>query len=70
MARENKFASSGGAKETPPGKLMEMIVEDVITAKTMTFAQWHALSSKKPHLVWSAQKVIKLLQTPFINSTC
>ena len=44
MARENKFASSGGAKETPPGKLMEMIVEDVITAKTMTFAQWHALS--------------------------
>jgi len=23
---------------------MEMIVEDVITAKTMTFAQWYALS--------------------------
>lgn len=44
MARENKFASSGGAKETPPGKLMETIVEDVITAKAMTFAQWHALS--------------------------
>lgn len=45
MARENKFASSGGAKETPAGKLMETIVEDVITAKTMTFAQWHALSA-------------------------
>ncbi|MBM3008254.1 hypothetical protein [Citrobacter freundii] len=44
MARENKFVSSGGAKDTPPWKLMEMIVEDVITAKTMTFAQWHALS--------------------------
>ena len=45
MARENKFASSGGAKETPVGKLMETIVEDVITAKAMTFAQWHALSA-------------------------
>lgn len=45
MARENKFASSGGAKETPAGKLMETIVEDVIKAKAMTFAQWHALSA-------------------------
>jgi hypothetical protein len=45
VAREKKFASSGGAKETPAGKLMETIVEDVITAKTMTFAQWHALSA-------------------------
>lgn len=45
MARENKFANSGGAKETPSGKLMETIVEDVITAKTMTFTQWHALSA-------------------------
>ena len=30
MAREKKFASSGGAKESPAGKLMETIVEDVI----------------------------------------
>lgn len=45
MARGNKFASSGGAKDTPAGKLMETIVEDVITAKSMTFAQWHALSA-------------------------
>jgi hypothetical protein len=45
MARENKFASSGGAKETSAGKLMEMIVEDVIKAQAMTFAQWHALSA-------------------------
>lgn len=45
MARENKFASSGGAKETPAGKLMETIIEDMIKAKTMAFAQWHALSA-------------------------
>ena len=45
MARENKFGSSGGAKETPAGKLMETIVEDVIKAKAMTFAQWQALSA-------------------------
>jgi hypothetical protein len=31
MARERKFASSDGAKETPAGKLMEAIVEDVPT---------------------------------------
>ena len=45
MARENKFASSVWAKVTPDGKLMEMIVEDVITANAMPFAQWHALSA-------------------------
>lgn len=45
MARENKFGSSGGAKETPAGKLMETIVEDVIKAKAMPFAQWQALSA-------------------------
>lgn len=45
MARENKFASSVRAKETPDGKLMETIVEDVITANAMPFAQWHALSA-------------------------
>ena len=39
MARENKFASSGGAKETPPGKLMETIVEDVITAGKKMLAE-------------------------------
>lgn len=45
MARENKFGSPGGAKETPTGKLMETIVEDVIKAKAMPFAQWQALSA-------------------------
>jgi hypothetical protein len=35
MAREKKFASPSGVKETPDGKLMETIVEDVIKAKTM-----------------------------------
>lgn len=44
MAREKKFASPSGAKETPAGMLMETIVEDVIKAKAMPFAQWHALS--------------------------
>ncbi len=39
MAREKKFASAGAAKEAPAGKLMETIVEDVIKAKAMTFAQ-------------------------------
>jgi hypothetical protein len=45
MARENKFGSSGGTKETPAGKLMETIIEDVIKAKAMPFAQWQALSA-------------------------
>lgn len=44
MAREKKFASTSSVKETPAGKLMEAIVEDVIKAKAMPFAQWHALS--------------------------
>lgn len=30
MARENKFASSGGAKETPARRFMEPVVESVI----------------------------------------
>lgn len=45
MARENKFGSSGGAKETPAGKLMETIVEDVIAAKAMTDEEWLNLSA-------------------------
>jgi len=45
MERKNKFASSGGAKEPSAEKLVEMIVEDVIKAHEMTFAQWHALSA-------------------------
>lgn len=45
MARENKFSSSGGARSTPSAKLMETIFEDVISAKAMTFAEWHALSA-------------------------
>ncbi|MGG7605035.1 hypothetical protein [Massilia sp. BKSP1R2A-1] len=45
MAREKKLASPSGAKEEATGKLMEKIVEDVIKAKAMPFAQWHALSS-------------------------
>lgn len=44
MARQNKFARSGGASATPAAKLMEAIVEDVISAKAMPFADWHALS--------------------------
>lgn len=43
MAREKKFGSSGGAKEASAGKLMKTIVEDVIKAKAMPFAQWQAL---------------------------
>ena len=45
MARENKFANSGDAKETPAGELMETIIKDVIMANAMTIAQWHALSA-------------------------
>jgi hypothetical protein len=44
MARENRFASPSGAKETPAGKLMETIVEDVIKAAAMPHAEWYALS--------------------------
>jgi hypothetical protein len=30
MAREKKFASPGGAKETPAGRLMDTVIENVI----------------------------------------
>ena len=45
MVREKKFANVSGAKETPAGKFMETIIEDVINTGAMTFAEWHALSA-------------------------
>lgn len=44
MTREKKFTNTSGAKETPAGKLMETIVEDVIKATAMSHAEWYALS--------------------------
>jgi hypothetical protein len=45
MARESKFGSPSSAIEISASKLMETIVEDMIKANAMPFAQWHALSS-------------------------
>lgn len=44
MARGKKFANPGDTKETPAGKLIEKIIEE-IKVNAMSFAQWHALSA-------------------------
>lgn len=44
MTRERKFTGQSNGTETPRSKLIETIIEEVIKAKAMPYAQWLALS--------------------------
>lgn len=48
MSRSNRLGGRSNVKELLAGRLMETIVEDVIKAKAMPFAEWHALSPNPP----------------------
>lgn len=48
MSRSNRLGGRSNVKGLLAGRLMETIVEDVIKAKAMPFAEWHALSPNPP----------------------
>lgn len=48
MSRSKRLGGRSNVKELLAGRPMETIVEDVIKAKAMPFAEWHALSPNPP----------------------